>query len=202
MNSFRIDGDIRAIHADERADGGVLEIECHDDAGSPAVLRLEFTSDGVDRFQEVVTKFARTCHEARGALEAPRTVAAESTSAGAKNAERKHVRRYVVARIPDHEVERLLATIQPYCSEPPPPGFAGADRAVIWRDSVARAESETEGDRHLYLSPGAARAVHQEGMSLTQLGEVSAHDLPAERDLLVGDPPLDWQDTAFFGTKS
>jgi hypothetical protein len=197
MPTFWMDGETVALHADQRADGGVLHIDCRQEDGLTARLRLNFTSEGVDRFSEIVSKFVHSCQEARREAEGDqRTPAAEPTSAGAQDAEGRRIHRYRTTRIHPHELE-LLVTVMKTHDGTAAPEYSGTDRVVIWRTRDERGEEPGETSCRLYLSPGAVKAAGQDGIQLEFLGEVSSHDLPDNRQLLVGDPPLDWQDTSF-----
>jgi hypothetical protein len=201
MLIFWIDGNVLALHAEERADGGVLDIHCRHADGSNARLRLQFTSDGVDRFSDIVSKFVHSCRAARSdETDGQRTAAAEPTSVGAKDAESRHVRRYLMTRIHPDELKRFIAVTESYDAGASASEVAGSDRVVIWRISDEPGGGPGGTDCRLYLSPGAVRAATREGVHLEPLGDVSWHDLPKIRQLLVGDPPLDWQDTSFISS--
>lgn len=195
-HTFRIEGDTWTMTSEPRLDGSTLEIVCRAEDGTDTRLRLQFTREGFERFTELVTRFERAARANSSPAAAPiGAAAAAPTSAAASASQSQHVARYGVVLLEEGAIERLRAVLTAASTRVA--GAQGAERVVAWQASPASAGDPDEGGVRVYLSAGALQAARQAGLELQPHGEVSRQELPRERELLAGDAPLDWQDTAF-----
>jgi hypothetical protein len=194
METFRIDEGTATMTSETRTDGSSLEIDCRRSNGEDVRLRLEFTRDGMERFSEMVAKFVHSAHRKQSHADPP--PAAEGTSAGTHDAEERHVERYSIVCMRASEVTRLLAAVPPDRGVGPGAEAERGDRrVVVWKVPDPRVQDPADPGFRVYLSPGALRTVRENGLELEVVGEISREELPKQRDLLLGNPPLDWQDT-------
>jgi hypothetical protein len=195
VHTFHLDVAVAAMLSESRADGHILEIDCRTQHDEDCRLRLEFTAEGVILFSEIMTKLVDSYRDALS--EGP---VAEPITAAAHEAEQRHIERYFVAHFSASETRRLTEELRPHGDGGEhAQDFAGHERVVLWRVPDPRVQSTDAGGYRVYLSAGSLRAAAQARVAVEVVGEISRRELPEGRELLIGDPPLDWQDTTAPG---
>jgi hypothetical protein len=193
-HKFRLDETTAAIHTERNSEGGVLEIRCRSEDGQNTRLSLQLTNEGIDRLADLVARFASKGPASEAAAE--RTPAAEPTSAGANTDQTRHVERYAVLQMTGTEVANLVTALKSGGGEVQGGEADWHERVVVWRVPDSGASRPDDACFRVYVSPGAVDVARRQHIRIDPVGEVSRSDLPADRELLTGDPPLDWQDTA------
>jgi hypothetical protein len=193
-NKYRLDETTAAIHTERDSGGGVLEIRCRAEDGRSTRLSLQLTNEGIDRLADLVARFASSTPEPEAAR--ARTPAAEPTSAAANTDQTRHVERYAVVQMTGTEVANLVSALKSRGVETATEEEDWHERVVVWRVPDGGVSRPDDACFRVYVSPGAVNAARRQEIRIDPVGEVSRTDLPADRELLTGDPPLDWQDTA------
>jgi hypothetical protein len=194
LHIFRLDVAVAAMLSESRADGHMLEIDCRTQQGEDCRLRLEFTTEGLILFSEIMTKLVESHRDALGEEEL--SAAAEPTTVAGHEAQHRQIERYFVAHLSTSELRRLADELRPYgVSGANAHNYAGHDRVVLWRVPDPRIQGSDGGGYRVYLSAGSLLAAAQTQVPVEVVGEISRLELPEGRELLIGDPPVDWQDT-------